>query len=299
LELGATFWDSADIYADNEDLIGRVFALTGKRAEVFLATKFGFNLSGDGRKFRGDKQYVRWACERSLRRLGTEWIDLYYCHRYCCPNICFKDRRTLTKCRMDPDTPIEETVSAMKQLQDEGKVRYLGLSECSSATLRRACKIARISAVEVEYSPFFTDIERSDVGLLATARELGVAVVAYAPLGHGLLAGKFRRTEESSPDDDFRRTIPRFTTEDFVKNFALVEEIERMAEWKGVIATQLALAWMLRQGEDIFPMPGTTNVKNLEMNMMAGEVKLSDEEDKRVREVVSQAEPFGEKYPEE
>ncbi|EOD47537.1 putative aldo-keto reductase putative protein [Neofusicoccum parvum UCRNP2] len=280
-ELGERHWDSADMYGDNEDLLGKWFAANpDKRASVFLATKFANKLdpATGTRSIDSSPEYAKEALASSLRRLGLPSVDLYYCHR------------------LDGVTPIERTVAAMAELRDAGKFRYLGLSECSAASLRRAAKVTRIDAVQIEYSPFALDVETEQVGLLAACRELGVAVVAYSPIGRGMFTGKFR-----SPDDfaegDFRKYAPRFSKENFPRNLELVEKIVAVAEKKGVTPTQLTLAWLLRQGEDIIPIPGTTSVERLESNLKALSIELSDEEDKLIRKATDEAGVFGERYP--
>src|SRR3954465_10178847 len=237
IERGVTFLDTADMYGvgRNEELVGR--AIEGKRDQVFLATKFG-NVRGPNGEFlgvKGDPDYVRSACEASLKRLGVEVIDLYYQHR------------------VDPNVPIEDTVGAMLRLKEEGKVRFLGLSEAAPNTIRRAAAVTKITAVQTELSLWSRDAEAE---VLPAVRELGIGYVAYSPLGRGFLTGQITSPEDF-PDDDFRRFHPRFTGENFDRNIALVHEIEAMAAAKGVTASQLALAWVLAQGDDIVPIPGT------------------------------------------
>ncbi|KAL9047034.1 MAG: hypothetical protein Q9214_000289 [Letrouitia sp. 1 TL-2023] len=278
-ELGCTNWDSADIYLDSEDLIGKWFARTGLRSHIFIATKFANHILPDGtRELRSDPAYVKEACAKSLSRLGVDCIDLYYCHR------------------VDKKTPIEKTIEAMAELKSEGKIKYLGLSEVSSETLRRAHKIHPISAVQIEYSPFTLDIEDPAIGLLATCRELGVVTIAYSPLGRGLLTGQYK-----SPDDfeekDWRRYAPRFSEENFPKNLQLVEKLERISNAKGITPGQLTLAWLLKQGEDIIPIPGTKKIKYLEENLGALDVVVSDEENDEIRKAVKEVEVVGERYP--
>ena len=281
-ELGCLNWDSADMYMDNEDLLGKWFAQNkDKREKVFIATKFANLRSPDGKSItqRSDKAYVKEACAKSLKRLGLPTIDLYYCHR------------------VDGKTPIEETVQAMADLKKEGKIRYLGLSEVSADTLRRACKVHHIAAVQIEYSPFTMDIENPQINLLKTCRELGVATIAYSPLGRGFITGAYR-----SPDDfeegDFRKRAPRFSEENFPKNLELVDHIIALAKKKGCTAGQLTLAWLMRQGDDIIPIPGTKKLKYLEENLGALDVKLSEDEDREIRQAVEKAEVVGERYPE-
>jgi hypothetical protein len=283
-ELGETFWDSADIYQDNEDLLGKWFKRTGLRDQIFLATKFAnrFILLEGSQKLEIDStpEYCKEACEKSLRRLGVKTIDLYYCHR------------------VDMQTPIEKTIQAMVELKNEGKIKYLGLSEISSDTLRRACKVHHIDAVQIEYSPFAMDIEDPAIDLLKTCRELGVATVAYSPLGRGFVTGAYK-----SPDDfeegDFRKHSPRFSKENFPKNLKLVDEIIKLAKKKGCTPGQLTLAWLMAQGEDIIPIPGTKKTKYLEENMGALNVKLTSAENKEIRDMVEKAEVHGSRYPEQ
>jgi len=281
-ELGERFWDSADAYADNEELIGKWFAKTGNRDKVFLATKFSIFVNPDGsRTIRGDAPYVKEACAKSLKRLGIDTIDLYYAHR------------------TDPNTPIEETVGAMAELVKEGKVRYLGLSECSAETLRRAHKVHPISAVQVEYSPFYTGIESAEVGLKQACEELGVAIVAYAPLGRGMLTGKYKKPSDFGDEHDWRRNgVGRYSEENFPKNLELVDRLEKIAEKKGCTSGQLSMAWLLAQSENVIPIPGTTKVKNLEENLGALQVKITPEENAEIRKAVDEAEEVGDRYPE-
>ena len=279
-ELGQRFWDSADVYADNEDLLSQWFARTGLRDDIFLATKFAGIVNADGSfVVRNDPEYVKEACAKSLKRLGVETIDLYYCHR------------------VDGKTPIEKTVQAMKELKDEGKIRYIGLSEVSSDTLRRAHAVHPISAVQMEYSPFSMDIEDPAIALLQTCRELGVATVAYSPLGRGFVTGLYKSPDDFE-DGDFRKYCPRFSAENFPKNLELVDKLAAIAQKKGCTTGQLTLAWLMRQGEDIIPIPGTKKIKYLEENLGALDVKLSDGEDKEIREAVENAEVHGARYPE-
>lgn len=279
LELGETNWDSADAYMDSEDLIGKWFKRTGKRDQIFLATKFANIRSPDGtRRVDSSPEYCRAACEKSLKRLGIETIDLYYVHR------------------VDKTTPIEKTVEAMVQLKNEGKIRYLGLSEVSADTLRRACKVHHIDAVQVEYSPFSIDIETPQIDLLKTCRELGVGIIAYSPLGRGMLAGTYKSVADFE-DGDFRKYLPRFSPENFPKNLKLVDGITAIANKKGITPGQLTLAWLLAQGDDIIPIPGTKKIKYLEENLGALDVKLSSDEEKEIRKLVEGAEVHGTRYP--
>lgn len=255
LDLGITFLDTADMYGPhlNEELVGR--AIKGRRKGVVLATKFGIVRSNDpqARGINGRPEYVQQACEGSLKRLGADHIDLYYQHR------------------VDPETPIEETVGAMGRLVEQGKVRFLGLSEAAPGTLRRACKVHPITALQSEYSLWSRDPED---GTLATCRELGIGFVAYSPLGRGFLTGQFKKLEDI-PADDYRRTSPRFQGENFQKNLTLVTRIEGMARAKGCTPSQLALAWVMAQGADVVPIPGTKRRKYLEENVAATAVTLT------------------------
>jgi len=277
LELGINFLDTADVYGPhkNEELIGAW--LKGKRERVFIATKFGAvrNAGGPVIGVNGRPEYVRSACDGSLKRLGIETIDLYYQHR------------------VDPDTPIEETVGAMAQLVTAGKVRYLGLSEASAATLERACKVHPIAALQSEYSLWTRDIE--DFGTLAAARRLGVALVAYSPLGRGFLTGKLKTIDDVSADD-YRRSSPRFQGENFARNRENTRKVESLAAARGMTAAQLALAWLLAQGDDIIPIPGTKRRKYLEENASAVDVTLTAGELEELREAFKSV--AGGRYPE-
>jgi aryl-alcohol dehydrogenase-like predicted oxidoreductase len=279
LELGVTFFDTADMYGPytNEELVGRF--LQGKRDRVVIATKFGIVRDTSNPQIRGVSgrpDYVRSSCEGSLRRLGVETIDLYYLHR------------------VDPDTPIEETVGAMAKLVEEGKIRFLGLSEAGSETLRRASAVHPITALQTEYSLWSRDPEDE---ILATCRELGIGFVAYSPLGRGFLTGQFKTFEDLAPDD-YRRHSPRFQGDNFQKNLDLVRRIEEIAASKGCTPAQLALAWVLAQGEDIVPIPGTKRRKYLEENVGAVDVKLTPEDLKRIDEVAPKGAAAGTRYPE-
>jgi aryl-alcohol dehydrogenase-like predicted oxidoreductase len=261
----------------NEELVGR--AIRDRRDQVVLATKFGIvrdpaqpNLRG----VNGQPEYVRASCDASLQRLGIETIDLYYQHR------------------VDPKTPIEDTVGAMAGLVQEGKVRFIGLSEASPETLKRACAIHPVSALQTEYSLWSRDPED---GILATCRDLGVGFVAYSPLGRGFLAGQIKRYEDLAPDD-YRRNSPRFQGDNFNRNLALVRRIEEMAKTKGCTASQLALAWVLSQGQDIIPIPGTKRRKYLEENVAAMELRLSKADLARIEEVAPKGAVAGLRYPE-
>ncbi|MCJ1315141.1 Aldo-keto reductase str7 [Xylographa vitiligo] len=278
-ELGETNWDSADIYMDNEDLIGKWFKRTGKRDEIFLATKFANYVKPDGsRETRNEPEYVKEACAKSLKRLGVSMIDLYYCHR------------------LSGKVPIEEMVGAMAELVKEGKVKYLGLSECSSESLRRAYKVHPIQAVQIEYSPFTIDIEDPKIGLMETCKELGVAIVAYSPLGRGFITGQYKSPDDFE-DGDFRKMAPRFSAENFPKNLKLVDHIGELAKKKGITAGQLTLAWLLKQDELVIPIPGTKKIKYLEENLGALDVVLSEKENTEIRNAVESAEIHGDRYP--
>ncbi|HEV2305257.1 MAG TPA: aldo/keto reductase [Candidatus Acidoferrales bacterium] len=279
LELGVDFLDTADVYGPykNEELVGR--AIRGRRDHVFLATKFGIlrdPTNPDIRGFSGTPEYVRKSCEGSLRRLGVDTIDLYYQHR------------------VDPDTPIEETVGAMAQLVREGKVRYLGLSEPGPDTLRRAAKVHPITALQSEYSLWTRDPEDK---MLPLCRELGIGFVAYSPLGRGFLTGQIKSYEDL-PADDYRRNSPRFQGENFAKNLELVRRVEEIAKEKNCKPSQLALAWVLAQGEDVVPIPGTKRRKYLEENVAALDVELTPDDLRRINEVIPQGAAAGARYPE-
>jgi aryl-alcohol dehydrogenase-like predicted oxidoreductase len=279
IELGVNFLDTADMYGPykNEELVGK--AIRGKRDQVVIATKFGIVRDPKNplvRGVNGKADYVRSSCEGSLRRLGVETIDLYYQHR------------------VDPNTPIEETVGAMAQLVKEGKIRYIGLSEAGAQTMRRAVKVHPIAALQTEYSLWSRDPED---GILAACRELGVGFVAYSPLGRGFLTGQFKKFEDFAADD-YRRISPRFQGENFQKNLDLVHRVEEMAKEKRCTPSQLAVAWVLAQGKDIVPIPGTKRRKFLEDNVGALHVHLSEDDLRRMREVFPSGAAAGERYPE-
>ncbi len=279
LELGINFLDTADMYGvgRNEELVGR--AIRGRRDGVVLATKFG-NVRGEDGSFlgvSGRPEYVRSACEASLKRLGVEVIDLYYQHR------------------VDPQTPIEDTVGAMSRLVEEGKVRHLGLSEASAETVRRAHSVHPIAALQSEYSLWTRDVESE---ILPACRELGIGFVAYSPLGRGFLTGSFEKPEDL-PKGDRRRQFPRFSEENFRQNMRLVERVREMAVKKGCEPAQLALAWVLARGRDVVPIPGTKRRKYLEQNAGAVEVELTAEDQRGIEEVLSRHEVAGERYPEQ
>ena len=279
LELGINFLDTADVYGPykNEELVGR--AIRGKREGIVLATKFGIVRDPKNPNVRGvsgKPDYVRQSCEASLRRLGVETIDLYYQHR------------------VDPATPIEETVGALAKLVQEGKIRHIGLSEASPQTLRRAVKVHPITALQTEYSLWSREPEDE---ILATCRELGTGFVAYSPLGRGFLTGQFTRFEDF-PADDFRRFSPRFQGENFQKNLDLVRRVEEIAKEKDCKPSQLALAWVLAQDKNIVPIPGTKRRKYLEENVAAIDVKLSADDLRRIEEIFPAGAAAGERYPE-
>ncbi|TMJ96883.1 MAG: aldo/keto reductase [Actinobacteria bacterium] len=275
LELGITLLDTADIYGmgANERLVGE--AIAGRRDQVVLATKFAIVRSDDGsRSIRGDAAYVRRACDASLERLGTDHIDLYYQHR------------------VDADTPIEETVGAMAELVEAGKVRYLGLSEAGPETIRRAHTVHPISALQSEYSLWTRDPEQA---ALPTTRELGIGFVAYSPLGRGFLSGRIQSPEDLD-EADFRRTTPRFQGENFQRNLDLVERVREIAEEKGITPSQLALAWVLSRGEDVVPIPGTKRRTYLEENVAATKIDLTEGDLHRLEEAFPVGAAAGDRY---
>ena len=278
LELGITFLDTADMYGPftNERLVGR--AIKGKRDQVVLATKFGNVRSEEGAflGIEGSPEYVRKACDASLQRLGVDHIDLYYQHR------------------VDTKVPIEDTVGAMAELVTQGKVRFLGLSEAAPATIRRANAVHPITALQSEYSLWSRDVEDE---ILPTCRELGIGFVAYSPLGRGFLTGRFRTFEEL-PADDYRRNQPRFQGANFQKNLDLVSHIEQLAKRKQCTPSQLALAWLLAQGQDVVPIPGTKRVKYLEENVGALDVQLTPDDLRRIDEIAPVGVAAGTRYPE-
>jgi len=280
LDLGVNFLDTADMYGPftNEKLVSR--AIADRRDEVVLATKFG-NVRGEDGSFEGvngDPEYVRMACDASLQRLGVDHIDLYYQHR------------------VDPDTPIEETVGAMKELVEAGKVRYLGLSEAGVETIRKANAVHPISALQSEYSLFTRDVEDE---ILPAIRELGIGFVPYSPLGRGFLTGAWKSAADL-PDDDTRAArFPRFSEENFDRNLELAGRVREIADEKGVTPGQLALAWLLSRGDDIAPIPGTKRRERLEENAGAADVKLTEEDLSRIEEVLPRGAASGERYPEQ
>jgi aryl-alcohol dehydrogenase-like predicted oxidoreductase len=276
LELGVTFLDTADMYGPfvNEQLVGR--AIAGHRDEVVLATKFGNSRGENGERLgiRGDADYVRQCAEASLRRLGVDHIDLYYQHR------------------VDDKVPIEETWGALAELVAAGKVRHLGISEAAAATIRRANAVHPITALQSEWSLWSRDIEDE---IIPTARELGIGIVPYSPLGRGFLTGEITSVDDLA-DDDFRRHSPRFAGENFTRNLDLVTSVRALAADKGCTPGQLALAWLLHQGEDVAPIPGTRRIPYLEENAGAAEVELSDEDLRRIEQVAPVGAAAGERY---
>jgi aryl-alcohol dehydrogenase-like predicted oxidoreductase len=278
LQLGCNFLDTSDMYGPhtNERLVGS--AIAAVRGEVFLATKFGIKLVEEGnlidRVIDGGPEYVREACDASLQRLGTDYIDLYYQHR------------------VDPNTPIEETVGALAELVQAGKVRYIGLSEASAETIRRAHAVHPITAVQTEYSLWTRDVEEE---ILPTLQELGIALVAYSPLGRGFLSGRFSSTEELE-DGDYRRHGPRFTGENLQQNLLLAERVRELAAERGITPGQLALAWVLSRWQHVVPIPGTKRVAYLEENLAAADVQLSEADAQAIADAVPAA--AGDRYPE-
>jgi aryl-alcohol dehydrogenase-like predicted oxidoreductase len=279
LEMGLNFLDTADMYGTgkNEELLS--VALKGKRNKAFLATKFG-NVRGSSGEFlgvNGRPEYVKAACEASLKRLNTDVIDLYYQHR------------------VDVNTPIEETVGAMSRLVEEGKVRYLGLSEAGPETIRRAYKVHKITALQTEYSLWTRDVEKE---ILEAVRELGIGFVAYSPLGRGFLAGRFRSGEDFA-NDDYRKHHPRFQGENFEKNLKILDVLDNLAKQKKCAQAQIALAWVMAQGNDIVPIPGTKKRKFLEENINATELELSKEELEMISSQIPAGIASGTRYPEQ
>ena len=280
IDLGITFLDTADMYGPftNEKLVGR--AIAGRRDEVVLATKFG-NVRGEDGSFlgvSGKPDYVREACDASLSRLGVDHIDLYYQHR------------------VDPETPIEETVGAMKKLVEAGKVRYLGLSEAGAGTIRKAHAVHPISALQSEYSLFTRDVEDE---ILPTVRELGIGFVPYSPLGRGFLTGRWRSIEDMPENDTRSARFPRFARENFQKNLELADRVREVADGKDITPGQLALAWLLAQGDDIVPIPGTKRREYLEENAGAAGVTLAADDLARIEEAMPRGSAVGERYTEE
>jgi aryl-alcohol dehydrogenase-like predicted oxidoreductase len=276
LDAGCSFLDTADMYGPftNERLVGK--AIAGRRDDVVVATKFGNERREDGSfvRINGEPAYVRGACDASLRRLGVDVIDLYYQHR------------------VDPTVPIEETVGAMAELVEAGKVRHLGLSEAAPETIRRAAATAPITALQTEYSLWSRDPEGE---ILPTVRELGIGFVAYSPLGRGFLTGRFRSPDDF-PDGDFRRSQPRFTGENFQRNLDVVAKVRQIAAEKGCTPGQLAIAWLLAQGDDVVPIPGTKRARYLDENLGALEVRLGPDDLARIEEVAPRGFSAGDRY---
>jgi len=275
LDLGVTFLDSANIYGDSELKLGK--ALQGRREQAVVATKFGIDTATVGaasRGVNGQPEYVLACCDKSLKRLGIETIDLYYQHR------------------VDPQVPIEETVGAMAQLVKQGKVRHLGLSEASAATIRRAHKVHPITALQSEYSLWTRDVEAE---ILPTLQELNIGLVAYSPIGRGMLGGRFTSMDDLAADD-WRRGSPRFQGENFAKNMALVEQVKTLASEKGCTTAQLALAWLLAQAPNIVPIPGTSSIARLEENAKAVDVKLSAREVEQLNDALPHGAAAGARY---
>nr|WP_208406949.1 aldo/keto reductase [Amycolatopsis granulosa] len=275
LELGVTLLDTADVYGDgaNEELVGR--AIAGNRDRVVLATKFGIRRDDEGQQVRGDAAYVRQCAERSLRRLNVDHIDLYYQHR------------------VDPDVPVEETWGALSELVAEGKVRYLGISEASADTIRRAHAVHAVSALQSEWSLWTRGIEDE---VVPACRELGIGIVPFSPLGRGFLTGSITTVDEL-PADDMRRNLPRFAGGNLDRNLRIVEALRELAEEKGVTAGQLALAWVQHQGADVVPIPGTKRRRYLEENVAAATLELSGEDVERIEAAVPADAVAGERYP--
>ncbi|KAJ7046123.1 NADP-dependent oxidoreductase domain-containing protein [Mycena alexandri] len=277
LAAGCTFWDTADMYGDSEELVGKYFAARpGAREKVFLSSKFGFVLPSF--EINSTPEYTKIAVESSLKKLGVDYIDCYYVHR------------------ADMKTPIEHTIAVLADFVKAGKIKYIGLSEISATTLRRAHAVHPISVIQMEYSPFTLDIEDPKLGVLPAARELGIPMVAYAPLARGLATGQFR-----SPDDfeetDFRRMIPRFSAENFPKVNKLQDALKAIGEKYNANVSQVTLAWLLAQGEDIIVIPGTKQVKYIEDNMAALKIKLSPDDVKAVRDAALAADAASQRYP--
>lgn len=268
------------MYGDSEVLIGKWFKMhPERRGDIFLATKFAITASEAGLGIDSSPEYCRKACEKSLQKLGIDCIDLYYIHR------------------LDEKTPIEKTIQEMVKLKNEGKIKHFGISECSSTSLRRAHAVHPIAAVQVEYNPWDLAIENEDgTNLLSTCRELGVATVAYSPLGRGILTGQVRSTEDFAPDD-YRRILERYNAENFPKNLAVVDKLAEIAKTKDATPGQLALAWLLKQGNDIIPIPGTKRIKYLEENVGAAKVQVTDEEEREIRRKVDEAGVRGARTP--
>ncbi|KAI4948411.1 hypothetical protein J4E91_005833 [Alternaria rosae] len=267
VELGTTFWDTSDLYGDNEVLLNKWFKRTGKRSQIFLATKFGFVKNSPAYDIDSSPEYAQVACAESLETLGTDYIDLYYVHN------------------ANPSTPIEATMRALRNLKEQGKIRHIGLSSISSTTLRRAVAIAPVAAVQVDYSVFQRDIEGpTGSDILATCRELGVAIVAATPLGRGMITSTFAQGEMLGDGKDMRPAVmPRFQEANREANEKVVVQFQALADKQKCSVSQLALAWLLKQGDDIIPIPGTKRINYLEQNLASMDIELSDEDEKEIR----------------
>jgi len=279
---GATHWDTADVYGDTEELIGKWFKKTGNRSKIFLATKFGFVF--EPRAVNGEPEYVKAAFEKSLSKLGVDQVDLYYAHR------------------ADKTVPIEKTVGAMAELVKAGKVKYIGLSEVSAATLRRAHAVHPISAVQIEYNPFSLDIERKEIGLLDTCRELGIALIAYSPVGRGLLTGQIRSPADFD-EKDWRKQVPRYSEANFPRILKVADTLKAIGEKYKATPTQVDLAWLAAQstpGSPVIPIPGTRKTKYLKENHESIHITLSKEDIETIRKVADEADKaaIGDRYPE-
>ncbi|KAM0257734.1 hypothetical protein ACHAQJ_004185 [Trichoderma viride] len=278
-EMGERFWDTSDMYGDCEDLLGKWFAANpGKRENIFLSTKFGIRTQEKSINVNSSPEYCREAIEKSLKRLGLPFVDLFYVHH------------------LDKVTPIEKTMEALVELKNAGKIQYIGLSECSADTLRRASAIHPVTCVQMEYNPFTLEIESPQRRFLETTRELGTAVVAFSPLGRGLLTGAIQSKEDITKAGDMRSRLPRFSGDNLDKNIAIVTKINEIAKTKGVTPSQLALAWLLAQGDDIFAIPGTTQAKRLSENLAAMSISLTAEEERAIRNVAKDV--IGPRIPE-
>ncbi|KGO44818.1 Aldo/keto reductase [Penicillium expansum] len=279
--IGARFWDTADLYFDSEDAVGEWVKKSGNRNDIFLATKFAiqYDVATGTQTIRSDPEYVKASCEKSLKKLAVETIDLYYCHR------------------VDGVTPIEKTIEAMVELKNQGKIKHLGLSECSAATLRRAHAFHPIAAYQVEYSPFALDIESSATDILTTCRELGIAVIAYSPVGRGILTGQIQSFTDI-PENDFRRVLPKYAQENFPKILELVQGLKDVANNHGSTPAQVAIAWLLAQGSDIIPIPGTKSIKYLDENTKSVSLDLTDAEVQDIRALIERTKIPGSRYHE-
>ncbi|CAI6073740.1 unnamed protein product [Clonostachys chloroleuca] len=280
-EKGGLFWDTSDSYGDAEDLLGAWFKKTGKRSEIFLATKFGSVKDKNGVNTpNSSAEYAKQACQRSLERLGVDYIDLFYLHR------------------ASEGVPIEQTMRALVELKREGKIKYIGLSEVDDVTLRRACNVHHVDALQIEYSICTPDIEsEKGCNLLQTARELGVAIIAYSPLCRGLSTGNYTKHDQFSAGD-VRNTLPRFSEENLPKNLELISKLSEVAQRRSCSLVQLSLAWLLAQGEDIIPIPGTKKIKYLDDNFEAFKVQLTQQDLEDIRDAMSTTEIVGSRYPE-